>query len=212
MNTQLHIINAPRSLDPFLEDINQGFSDIEKTISKILPVNDVDVVVWDSPDSSIEQYGMGGHTMSLHYISISLAPKNPNIQNNFIENFKNTLLHEFHHAARLQALPMDYAPRLEISIREGLAEHFEIEILGKKPEVWDTALTSEQLAKFVEIAKGNKSIEDFYVYDWLFGNKELEIPEWTGYSVGFYLVADYLKKHPEQKASTLYAVSAEEFI
>jgi uncharacterized protein YjaZ len=46
----------------------------------------------------------------------------------------------------------------------------------------------------------------------LHGSTEKEIPTWTGYTLGFQLVREYFKKHPESKASTLYNLPAEEFI
>lgn len=212
MNIKLHLINASGSLNAFIEDIQLEFSRTIKIVTEKLPLDNIDVVIWDNSESTIEQYGIGGHTIKANYISISLAPKNPNIHKNFRKNFENTLIHEFNHAARMQALPREYVSRLEASIMEGVAEHFEIEVTGKQPEIWDTAVTGKDLKKFVKIAKENKSTTDYIYYDWLFGNKKTGIPEWTGYSVGFYLVGEYLKKHPDKKASTIYALDEKEFV
>ena len=212
MNIKLHILNASGKLTPYVQYIEKTFLPTVEKVLQVLPVDNTDIVVWEYPDWTIEQYGIGGHTMMPNEIMISLNPSNPRIQTSFSKIFEQTIVHEMHHAARLQALGFDYASRLEISIREGLAEHFEIELTDKKPEIWDRALTKEQLGKFSEIAKTNKSVDDYHVYDWLFGKKELDIPEWTGYSVGFYLVEEYLKKHPREKPSSIYNKKAEEFI
>lgn len=212
MNIKLYILNASGSLNKFTEKIEDLFPKVVENILNVLPVDNVDVIVWDNPEWAIEEYGIGGHTLTPYRIAVSIDPLNKNIEKFFTKRFEATMLHEFHHVAREQVLGNEPASRLEQSIREGLAEHFEIELTGKKPEVWDTALSKEELNKFIKIANTNKSTEDYFVYDWLFGNKELEIPKWTGYSVGFYLVEEYLKNHSKDKPSTLFNKNAEEFI
>ncbi|MEK7168544.1 MAG: DUF2268 domain-containing putative Zn-dependent protease [Patescibacteria group bacterium] len=212
MNIKLHVLNTSGKLTSFTSNIKSVSEDTIKEVKKVLPIDSIDVIVWDYPDWSIEKYGIGGHTLTPNTIVISIDSENKNLNKNFDKRLKQTIIHEIHHAARLQIMDNDKASRLEHSIREGLAEHFEIELTGKEPEVWDMALSKEDLDKFVEVAKTNLSTEDYLVYDWLFGNKELGVPKWTGYSVGFYLVGEYLKKHPNKKPSTLYATSANEFV
>lgn len=212
MSIVLHILNSSSTLNQFIDDIEVSFSPTVQSIQKVLPIKKADVVVWDNPEWSIEQYGIGGHTMTPYTAVISLDPKNKNIGKLFKERFAQTIMHELHHAARLQIIGDKPATRLEASIREGLAEHFEIQLTGKKPEIWDIALTPEQLKKFLKIATEKRNDTNYYTYDWLFGSKKLNIPEWTGYSLGFYLVDRYLKTHPNKNASILYATKAEEFL
>lgn len=212
MNIKLHILNTSGKLTPIASSIKSVSEDTIKEVKKVLPIDNIDVLVWDYPDWSIEKYGIGGHTLTSNTIAISIDSENKNINKDFNKRLKLTIIHEIHHAARLQVMGNDRSSRLEHSIREGLAEHFEIELTGKEPEVWDMALSREELDKFVEVAKTNLSTDDYLVYDWLFGNKELGVPEWTGYSVGFYLVGEFLKKNPAKKPSTLYATSANEFV
>lgn len=212
MNIKLHILNTSGKLTPFTSSIKSVFEDTIKEVRKVLPIDNVDVLIWDYPDWSIEKYGIGGHALNPNTIVVSIDSKNKNLNKDFDKRLKLTIIHEMHHVARLQVMDNDKVSRLECSIREGLAEHFEIELTGKEPEVWDMALSQEELDKLVEVAKTNLSTEDYLVYDWLFGNKELGIPEWTGYSVGFYLVGEFLKKNATKKPSTLYITSADEFI
>lgn len=210
MDTNLHLLEASGKLNPFIREIKKIFPKTVHEVKKVLPINNVDIIVWDYPDWAIKQYGIGGQIMNANTIVISIDPSNPKTKDSFSLHFSSTLMHELHHTARIQAIG-PVSTRLEASIREGLAEYFEIETTGKKPDVWDLSLTSGQLKKFSKIAKEDKST-DYYLYDWLFGNKKQGIPKWTGYSVGFYLVGEYLKKHPNIKSSTLYKENAEEFI
>ncbi len=212
MNINLHLINASGTLNPFVIDIEKIFPTTIKRIRKVLPVDNVDIIVWEDADWAIKKYGLGGHTIKANTVIVSIDPNNPKAKQSFPERFTTTLMHELHHATRMQALGEGFIPRLEASVREGLAEHFEIQLTGKKPEVWDNALTKQQLTEFIKIAKENKSTEDYYLYDWLFGNKEQKIPEWTGYSVGFQLINDYLETHPQATPATLYKTKAEVFI
>ena len=47
--------------------------------------------------------------------------------------------------------------------------------------------------------------------DWFFGPLSRDIPKWTGYSVGFRLVGDYLKR-TGKKASELVVEPASSFL
>lgn len=210
MNIDLHILNASGRLDQFVKDIEEEFKSTVERVTKVLPIENVDVVVWDNPEWAIKKYGIGGHTISANSIAISIDPDNPNSKKSFKENFSSTLMHEFHHICRWKTIGYG-STRLEVSISEGLAEHFEIQMTGKASEIWDTALSEKQLKKFVGVAKENKST-NYYLYDWLFGNKEKGIPDWCGYSVGFYLVSEYLSRNPDIKPHQIYSKKAKEFI
>ena len=74
------------------------------------------------------------------------------------------------------------------------------------------ALSDEDLTKFMKKAKNKFPSVDFSHGDWFFGSKEKGIPRWTGYSLGFKLVSDYLKMNPDKKTSELYSTKAEEFL
>ncbi len=198
MNINMHLLNASGSLDHIVEDIKEEFKSTVEKVAKVLPIKNIDVIVWDYPEWAIKKYGIGGHSVSPNSIVISIDPNNKNTKKSFKDNFSLTLMHEFHHSCRWQTTGYG-SSKLEVSVSEGLAEHFEIQMTGKSLEIWDTALSEKQLKKFVGAIKEDKSI-DFYLYDWLFGNKEKGIAHWCGYSVGFYLVSEYLRKKSQNEA------------
>jgi len=121
------------------------------------------------------------------------------------------LTHELYHAMRWKAQGMD-STLLEYMVTEGLADHFELQVSGGDVQRWDEALTGEELQKFGEMAKQEYHSSNFNYTEWFMGLDEGNIPRWTGYALGFNLVAEYLKNHPDKKSSDLYAVKAGEFV
>ncbi len=88
-------------------------------------------------------------------------------------------------------------------VNEGLADHFAIEVTGVEAPPWAVALEPEQAATMAARAREGYDNAGYNHWAWFFGNDELGIPRWTGYSLGFQLVADYLDRHPGTTASSL---------
>ncbi len=127
------------------------------------------------------------------------------------DNLERTLIHELNHAARWQTV--GYGDTLlEAMISEGLADHFEKEITNKNPNPWSVALGKSQIKQMMERAENEYNNKNYNHNEWFFGSKEKGIPKWTGYTLGYNLVAEYLKKNPDKKPSQLHALRAEEFI
>ena len=125
------------------------------------------------------------------------------------DELKRTVAHEMHHAIRMQSI--GYGDTLlETIISEGLADHFDKEIYGKRiPGYWTDALSQDQIQIYLQRVK--KSFNKKYIsYKWLFGYGG--IPRWTAYSLGYYIIGKYLEDYKDQKASTLYNTPAQEII
>ena len=65
------------------------------------------------------------------------------------------------------------------------------------------ALTAEEAATLLARAREEYDDARYDHVAWFFGNDELGIPRWAGYTLGFKLVADYLERNPTATASTL---------
>jgi uncharacterized protein YjaZ len=176
-----------------------------------MPPQDIDVVVQDNPQKTIPEIGVGGSTIYSYLIEISIDPNFPDLINSISLQIKGTLAHELAHAFRWGALEYN-GTLLESLISEGLADYFDIEINNTLPKSWDKALDEKQINEFLNLAKKEYFSENYIYSDWFLGSMDGKTPRWTGYSLGFYLVDEYIKKHPDKKASTLYNVRAEEFI
>lgn len=207
MNINLHILNSSGSLTSFTEDIKKVFDQSVRKITSKIPISDVDAVVYDNPDSAIPEIGIGGYAPNKHMVWISIDPAFPNLAQSIEKELGRTLAHELHHALRWKG-PGYGKTLFEALITEGLADHFDMEVNNAKPHMWDVALSNEDTQKYLELAKKEFDNENFNHTDWFFGSKERKIPKWTGYSLGFYLVGEYLKKNPKEKASSLYSKKA----
>lgn len=209
-NINLHILNASGSLTPYLETIKEEFDMAIKKVTNKIPVSNVDVVVVDDPEDSIPELGFGGYTPSDHLVYISIDPKSLQLNYSIRKEFGRLLAHELNHAMRWKS-PGYGKTLLEALITEGLADHFAMEMSNSGPMVWDTALAADQLKKITKLAQKEFNSKNYNHFAWFLRSIEKNIPRWSGYTLGFNLVTEYLKKHPDKKASDLYATPAEEF-
>lgn len=212
MNVNLHILKSTGKLDSYVKVIENIFSDVEKKITKVLPVKNVDIVVVDNSHQTIPEIGIGGHTHSPNYIVVSLDPNFSNFRNVLEKELLDTFAHELHHAARWQTIGYGET-LLEAMISEGLADHFSIEITKRTDShPWNNALNKEQISLWSNKAKKEYNSKNYDHDIWFFGSEEKNIPKWIAYTLGFQLVDAYLKNNPSTKASSLYNIKAEEFI
>jgi uncharacterized protein YjaZ len=211
MNINLHLLNASGSLDDFAEHIKNTFDQTIKTISEKVKISDIDIVIYDHPYGAIPEIGIGGYAPSANLIFISLNPKFPDLSKSLNQELKSTLAHEIHHCLRWQK-PGYGNTLLEALISEGLADHFDLEINGSNPRLWMTALDQNQISVLLEKAKTEFSNDVYDHNAWFFGSEEKDIPRWTGYSLGFKIVSDYLEKNKDKKPSSLYNTTSEEII
>lgn len=209
-NINLHILNASGTLTPHLKTIKEEFDMTIKKVTDKIPISNVDIMVSDDPEDSIPELGFGGYTPSAHLVYISVDPKSPQLDNSLIKEFGRLLAHELNHAMRWKN-PGYGKTLLEALTTEGLADHFAMEISNLGPMIWDTALTTNQLKKVMKLAQKEFNSKNYNHFAWFLKSIDKNIPRWGGYTLGFNLVAEYLKKHPDKKPSDLYSTPAEEF-
>ncbi|KKQ29781.1 MAG: hypothetical protein US48_C0038G0010 [Candidatus Levybacteria bacterium GW2011_GWA2_37_36] len=211
-NINLHILNASGKLTPYLKEIKKIFDEAVVKVVKKIPLSKVDVVVSEYAEGVIPELGVGGNAYDPNVVSIYLNSKFPNfVEKTLKEELKRIIPHELSHSVRSQAIGYGET-LLNAMISEGLADHFDIEINHKGPHLWDVVLNANQIREMMEKAKKEYNNKNYNHYEWFFGSKEKNIPRWTGYALGFNLVAEYLKKNPDRKVSQLYNLAAEEFI
>lgn len=211
MSLKFHVLKESGRLNPLLPIIEKTCEEAENKITKLIQVRNVDIVILDNPFATIPEIGVGGHTYSPHIVIVSLDPLFSNLQSTLYIELFDTLAHELHHAARWQAI--GYGENLlEAIVSEGLADHFAIEVTGRKDtRFWDKALTKKQAVSLIKKAETEYSNKNYNHDAWFFGSKDKTIPRWTAYTLGFQLVENYLKNNLGSKASTLYNVDATKF-
>ena len=211
MSIRIHILNANGKLSQLQHVIQKSSKSAIAHVIKSIPIDNVDIVFYESVQRIIEHLGFGGHAVTKNTIFIPINPSFLNLEMSFKENLSRTIAHELYHCLRNFTAEGKHT-LLEALVNEGLADHFGIEITGKEPEKWDTALTKVQFKKLYKQAEKEFDNSTYNHWAWFFGSQKEGIPRWSGYTIGFAIVGDYLKKHPDQKPSNLYKAEAKEFI
>ncbi len=214
MSINIHILAASKEMRPYEKRLRAVTLRAVKLVKKFLPLQDIDIVLSDYPEFVIPEIGIGGMTANAHTVFISLDPRHPKFKQAISRKLVGTLAHEFHHIIRWRK-PGYGSTLFERLVTEGLAVIFEMEATGCKIPPWSNALTVKQKQVMLKRAKRifHDPIESIYIHRaWFFGSKKRAIPRWTGYTLGYDIVAAYLKTHPKAKASTLVGAPASLFI
>lgn len=211
MAVSVHILLGTGRLVLYQDRIKKKFDELITKIQKQLPLENIDVVIYDNPEGTIPEIGVGGYTPSAHLIFVSLDPQFPDFQKTIDKELKRTIAHELHHALRRRG-PGYGETLFEALVTEGLADHFDMEINSThNPEPWDLVLNDEQTVEVKAKAQEEFDNKNYNHNEWFFGSKEKNIPRWAGYTLGFKIVGDYLKRNPDKKPSQLYIAPSEDF-
>jgi hypothetical protein len=115
------------------------------------------------------------------------------------------LAHEVDHSVRILAGPGFGGSLLEQIITEGIATAFDQAAFPGAPDPWDRAISPAQecvLWKRAQPLLGQSGLYDA----WMFGQSG--IPHWTGFTIGYDIVADYRERHPDTSWPAITAASA----
>ena len=117
------------------------------------------------------------------------------------------LSHEVNHSVRILGGPGFGASLAETLVTEGLATAFDSQASPGLVEPWMNALSPTQEASLWERMQASLNTTGFAIYDqWFFGSAG--IPRWTGFTIGYHIVADYLRHHPQSTAASIVHLSA----
>ncbi|NQV88478.1 MAG: hypothetical protein HQ402_02920 [Parcubacteria group bacterium] len=213
MSINIHILTASKDIQTYEPELRSIAESATDAVKKLLPVKDVDVVFYDNPHGTIDEIGgIGGFTPNANQIFISLNSRHVNFKKALREELYFILVHEFHHTIRWQK-PVEGDTLLEALIFEGLADHFAMEVTGRKnPLPWSMTLTPEQKEIFLKKAKEVWLLPSYDNALWFFGSEPEKIPRWAGYTLGYDLVDKYLKANPGTLAPGLVSVDASLFV
>jgi hypothetical protein len=201
------------NLIPYALCIEEVIKNIFKEIEDKIIIGDVLVKVKETehPNDLNDIGGVGGYCPNGDLIELSVNINNPLFKKSWDQLIRRSLLHELHHAVRRRSgIAIGESTFLECLFSEGLADHFVYEMTGQKP-VWATDLEKEVGAELLARAKKifDQPVTDELYKDWFTeGFKTLGIPRWTGYSLGYKLVGDYLSAHPDSSSASLVVVPA----
>ena len=121
------------------------------------------------------------------------------------------LSHEVHHSVRILGGP-GFGPTLgESLVTEGLATAFDSQAWHGLVEPWMNAISPTQEATLWARMRQSLDTAGVAVYEqWFFGSPG--IPRWTGFTIGYHLVSDYLKRHPHASAASIVHAPADTII
>ncbi len=207
----IHILNATGIFDNYIDKITKNSEEaIWNVVSKI-PISKIDILIYNNKYKVIKEIGIGGYTGYIgNKIDISINMSYKDLKTSINNELKRTIAHEMHHAMRMQTIGYGET-LLDGIISEGLADHFDEEIYGKRiPGIWTAALSSEDIHLYLKKAKSMFNSTEYNHAEWFFGTDK--IPKWTGYSLGYYIIDKYLKLNPTKKPSTIYNKKSKDII
>lgn len=210
MNITIYILKATGNLKPFARDIKKYSEKAIKKVTEKIPISNVDIVFYDNSEGTIPEIGIGGYAPSPHLVLIALDPKFANFERTVSEEIERTIAHELYHCLRARG-PGWGKSLLAAMVSEGLADHFDLEVNGGGPRLWDVALSDKQMFEWGEKAKKEYQNKNYTHNEWFFGSKDGTILRWAGYTLGFKMVGDYLARNPGLKPSKLYDIKVEKF-
>ena len=210
MKYTIHLLNASSSLSGYEQLIKNTIDEAFTKMADLLPIRQVDVVVKNEPFNVVPEVGIGGYTPDAYTIYLSIDTDFKNFEHNLKAEIPKTIAHEYHHCLRWNG-PGYGTTLAEAIVSEGLADHFQIELLGGSPQPWCTALSPSEVKLLQPLAEKEYWVSPYDHASWFFGSNELNIPKWAAYSLGFAFTQKFLEK-TQQKASELYETSAKEII
>jgi uncharacterized protein YjaZ len=171
-------VNATGTLSPLLPSITKAFEQSTEVAIKELGLKEIDVLVFDFPQDTIKELGIGGRTFNKNLIYININPDFGKIE---YQEILATMYHEYHHAARFASVGYG-ATLLESLFSEGLACLYEKEKTGRTP-IYVKSKVTEQTIEL--ISKDINSVSYNHTEIFVSGNNN--IPKWFGYSYGYNL-------------------------
>jgi hypothetical protein len=179
-------------------------------ISLLLPGPPSDIAVSLGGISVIREVGVGGLTNpATGQVSITLGPRS---DIPFSQSLRvwlpRALSHEVDHSVRILAGPGINDTLLSAFAFEGLADAFDQQAAPDRQNPWDQALPPEQERSLWTAAKPVLTTSDPTAYQrWFFGGPG--IPRWAGFTIGYHMVASYLRQHPGQTAAAIVQLPAQ---
>lgn len=129
------------------------------------------------------------------------------------KSIENTVAHELNHTIYYYHHYDDFGnyTLLDEILIEGLAENFREQYFHPEVSKWAGALNKDEA---FEVLKGSKDIfesrDQKVIKEFLFGNNKYQ--RWTGYSVGYWLVREFINKNKNLSWGELMKTNPKRFI
>ncbi len=176
--------------------------------NKWLNLKECNILVYADKFATIPEQGVGGRCGEADTILIFIDPKHKNgIIHNVKQWMPSAIAHEMCHARRYATWPV--AKTLgEALVDEGLPSMFEEFMYSDIDVPYAHNLDSQELSLIWKKAKPILKSEDFNRDDWFYGGNGIK--KWTGYSLGYDMVRQYMAKRNIKNPAAIVEVKAEE--
>lgn len=187
----IHFLNSRNDVTMVMSDVRAATRDAVAKVSERADLPRFDLVVRAGSDV-IPDWGVAGHTPAAGVVYLTVNPERFDAALTL-----RTLVRQLHHLIRWDG--PGYGKSLgEVLVSEGLAGHFVLQVLGGKPDPWDTTTLATGLARK---AMNEWARPDYDHARWFLGKGDIR--KWAGYSLGHKLVAEHLAQNPGEDAVTL---------
>ena len=183
---------------------------------QVLDISLINIIIWPNQNAVIPQTGEGGETLSQEVCFVYIDPtkSEDKLENIITAQIPGTVYHELNHIARWDALGKSVGFHTNLSqsiISEGLASVFQTEKWNKAKSPW-TIYTQEEIIQLLHIYQNrNKTLDTNYNHEeWFYG--EGNMPRWTGYKIGFYIISALRKKYPNMEWKDLVRMDSQKII
>ena len=131
MPIKIHVLGSSSELKPYVNKLKLILEQSIKAVSKVIETGNIDIIIYENPQATIKEIGIGGYTPVANVIFIALDSEHPKFRQNLDSELFYTLVHEINHAIRFRT-PVEKESLLEAMISEGLADHFAMQISKEK--------------------------------------------------------------------------------
>jgi len=201
------------------EAIEKAFDSALIAITEKLDVHNITVNIVSKdlgPGHTLREL-VNGFAWSRDTVDIFVNPSHPDIDTLLEKAMKRYLGHELHHAKRYEG-PGFGTTFFDSLIFEGIAQHFERELVETDPEEYRYGISPEKLQGLMLKAEELYDSPSYSLDDhekWFrSGSEEEDIPVAAGYAIGYQIVANYLERHkhdqPPVTASSLVLAPAKQ--
>lgn len=197
----------PEELAAHRDEITMLLEETFEMVSRVLPVGGVQFTVFADARRAIPGWGLGGYAPGPTNVDIVVDIGYSGLAQVLADRLPPITAHELHHAARWRG-PGYGSTLLENMVSEGLADHFAVQLLGAELP-WTDAFPEDQTAFYLNRARSELDSSTFNFNAWFFGG--FGLPQWTGYTLGYRLVRDYLMRNPGSSAASLVNAPASLF-
>ena len=161
---------------------------------------------WFPTEAESKKFG-GVNALAAYYRTVHLYV---DIKSYTKKGLLETLAHELNHIRYFENFKDLNFTIKEHLVAEGLAECFREYVVGGKVAPWSKALNKKQI--LIELKKIQSILNsiDRKIYTELFyGSKKFK--RWTGYSIGYFLVKEFLKKNNNLTWEQIMSVPIESY-